>query len=278
MINPLARYQPFIKANARYSLRGADQDTAEILLYDEIGAPGVTAGDFAADLDAIEAKTIMLRLNTPGGNVFEGLAIFNALQRHPARIEVYVDGLAASAGSLIAMVGDSITVAENAFLMIHRAWALVIGNANDMSETADTLRQIDDTLAKTYAKRSGVSESHALSIMDSETWLTAEDALELGFADQVGENHETKAQFDLSVFAHVPGALNRPVHPIYSQRELENFLHKEGKMPKRAAKKIASVGSAALDERDAHDSGIGDLVRSITDRTDKLQSLVRSIE
>lgn len=183
---------------------------AEIDLYDEIGYWGVTAADFKRQLRGITAETIRLNINSPGGDVFDGIAMYNDLLDHPATIEVHVTGLAASAASLIAMAGDRIVMAANAFLMIHNAWGLSIGDRNDMQAFAEVLQQIDTALAETYAARSGKEASEIAGLMDAETWLGGAAAVEEGFADALadgdGENRAA-ASFDLSRFKNLPAAL-----------------------------------------------------------------------
>ena len=199
-----------INARTWFSIQAnAAPEHADVLIYDYIGWGGVTAVDFAKELQAIQAKTITVRLNTPGGDVFDGLAIHNSLKAHGAAIHVKVDGLAASIGSIIAMAGSTITMGESAFLMIHNPWALVIGNAKDMREMADTLDKIGGSLAGVYASRKNVTKDQAQAWMDAETWFTADEAVAAGLADAVEAQPtaENRAAFDLSGYANLPTAL-----------------------------------------------------------------------
>lgn len=213
MLNTLKSRVHHINARSWFSIQAkAEADQADVLIYDYIGWGGVTAADFAKELQAVQAKTITVRMNTPGGDVFDGLAIYNSLKAHGAAIHVKVDGLAASIGSIIAMAGSTITMGESAFLMIHNPWALVIGNANDMRDMADTLDKIGGSLAGVYATRPKVSKEKAQAFMDAETWFTAEEAVAAGFADaiettQTDETVENRSGFDLSGYAKVPTAL-----------------------------------------------------------------------
>ena len=205
-----------VQASARswFSIQAqAESDQADVLIYGYIGWGGVTAADFAKALKDITAKTITVRINTPGGDVFDGLAIFNSLKAHGATIHVKVDGLAASIGSIIAMAGHTITMGESAFLMIHNPWALAIGNAADMREMADTLDKIGGSLAGVYATRKGITKEQAQAWMDAETWFTAEGAQAAGLADAVQGTGESQAQarFDLSGYTKVPAALTDTV-------------------------------------------------------------------
>lgn len=194
----------------------AESDQADVLIYDYIGWGGVTAADFAKALMSITAKTINVRINTPGGDVFDGLAIFNSLKAHGAQIHVKVDGIAASIGSIIAMAGHTITMGESAFLMIHNPWALAIGNAADMREMAATLDKVGGSLADIYASRAKITKEQAQSWMDAETWFTAAEAKDAGLADAVqgsSESAQGKTAFDLSGYAKVPEALAEPAIP-----------------------------------------------------------------
>lgn len=173
-------------SNTWYAINAAKgSDAAEVSIYDEIGAWGVTAKSFVDALKAIDAKTINLRLNTPGGEVTEANAIYNALMEHPARIVVHVDGLAASAGSYIAMAGDEVRMADNAWMMIHNAQGGVMGEAADMRKYADVLEKMSANVAAIYEKKTGVSADHWRELMNAETWMTAEEAVDEGLADTV---------------------------------------------------------------------------------------------
>lgn len=165
---------------------------------------------FRAALDQIDTKNIVLNINSPGGDVFDGIAIFNDLLAHPANVVVRVNGLAASAASLIAMAGDEIQIAETAFFMIHNAWSIAIGDARELTARAKLLKTIDGKLADTYANRTGQDVAEIRQQMDAETWLTAEDAVDQGFADKLVTNDaaEAHASFDLAPFKNVPRGLS----------------------------------------------------------------------
>jgi len=174
---------------------------AEIYIYDEIGYFGVTASDFVRDLNALDTEQIDLHLNTPGGDAFDGVAIYQALKDHKAEITTIVDSLAASAGSFIAMAGDVIIMQKNAQMMIHDAMSLGIGNADDMETMRDRLNMISDNIASIYAERAGGSVEEWRSAMKTESWYNADEAVKAGLADQVGRDAtETKNTFDLSIF------------------------------------------------------------------------------
>jgi len=167
------------------ALRDGADGVTEILLYDEIGWYGVTAKDFVLALAQAGAGPVHLRINSPGGDVFDGMAIYNALRAHPAPVSVTVDGIAASAASFIAMAGQTIQMAETSMLMIHNAWGLVIGNRLDMLETAAVMEKIDGQLAAIYAGRSGKLISDFAAMMDAETWFTATEAQAAGLCSGI---------------------------------------------------------------------------------------------
>ena len=178
---------------------------AEISIYDEIGAYGVSAKAFLADLGKLPDKApLTLRLNSPGGSVFDAVAIYNALQRHAGTVTVSIDGIAASAASYIAMAGDEIIMPENAFLMIHDPSGMVMGTAGDMRSMAEALDKIGGSLLRGYAAKSGKPEAEIAILMAKETWLDAAEALEMGFADALSGPVKIAASFDVSRFRNAP--------------------------------------------------------------------------
>ncbi|MDC6179024.1 Clp protease ClpP [Ralstonia solanacearum] len=159
-----------------------------VYLYDYIVSDdwwgGVSATTFVKELAGITADVIRLRVNSPGGDVFAARAMEAALRGHSAKIIVHVDGLAASAASFLIMAADEIEIADGAFIMIHKAWTALWGNADDLRAEAELLDKIDSTLVNTYAQRTGQSADDIATWMAAETWLGADDAVERGFADR----------------------------------------------------------------------------------------------
>jgi len=237
------RAQAFNRRISPEFTAATEEDQAVITIYDEIGYWGVTASDVRAKLDDVTAGKILVRLNSPGGDAFDGIAIYNDLLAHPADVEVEITGLAASAASIIAMAGDTVKIAETAFVMIHNAWGIVLGNKGDMSDFAEVLAAIDGAIGKTYAHRTGIDLAEIAAMMDSETWLAGEDAIKQGFADQLlaDADDAPKAIFDLSAFNNVPAKIKRRV---------ENALRDAG-YSKSQAKSAASDGFQHLPGREA---------------------------
>jgi len=180
-----------------------DGDTTIVDIYDEIGWFGTGAADFVRDLRQVTTPKIELHLNSPGGDVFDAIAIYNGLRQHKAQVHVIVDSLAASAASFIVMAGDKITAMANAMLMIHDPWGLVIGNAADMREMGELLDKHGDNIAAIYAARAGGDIATWRERMLAETWYLADEAYTAGLVDEVDEDDGRPIEdaWDLSIFA-----------------------------------------------------------------------------
>ncbi|WP_371061410.1 head maturation protease, ClpP-related [Rhodosalinus sp. 5P4] len=191
---------------------------AEVAIYDEIGAYGVSAKGFLAELGTLpEGTPVDLRLNSPGGSVFDAVAIHNAINRHAGTVTVWIDGIAASAASYIAMAGDEIVMPENTFLMIHDPSGLVMGTAGDMRDMAGTLDKIAAGMTRGYAARSGKTEDEIAALMAAETWFDAAEALEAGLATQLAEPVRIAASFDIARFRNAPPELVEAVETADSE-------------------------------------------------------------
>lgn len=201
---------PRNREKTKLEIKNQTSDSVDLYLYAEIGFWGITAADMASTLKNITAARINLHVNSPGGDVFDGVAIYNMLVAHSAKVHVYVDGLAASIASLISMAGDEINIASNAMLMVHNAWTIVAGDAEVLRQQADLLDQINQTLVSTYVARTGMKEAEIKALLDAETWLTADDAKAKGFATAITEAKKVAASFDLSIFDKAPAALTEP--------------------------------------------------------------------
>ncbi|MCA7012515.1 Clp protease ClpP [Dickeya dadantii] len=181
-----AHRMPVTQSNSWFRMQAQSDGAADIYIYDEIGYWGVTAKQFISDLDALgELSLINLHINSPGGDVFDGIAIFNALKHCGASITVHVDGIAASMASYIAMVGNPVIMPENTMMMIHKPWGVAGGNADEMRDYADLLDKVENNLIPAYAAKTGKSPEEIAALLADETWLSGSECVELGFADQV---------------------------------------------------------------------------------------------
>lgn len=164
----------------------AEAKSAEVFLYDEIGGYGIDAASFVAELNDIEADSLTVHINSVGGEVFQGFAIYQALKDHDAEVTVLVDGLAASIASVIAMAGDKVVMARNAEFMIHDGHCVAVGNSAELAKTVAMLDRVSDNIASVYAERTGVgTATEWRDYMRAETWYSAEEAVKAGLADEV---------------------------------------------------------------------------------------------
>jgi len=201
----------------------AAKEKAEILIYDDIGdyyLDGLSAKAFIKDLKAMpKAKEINVRINSEGGSVFDGITIHNALKNYQASVNVMIDGLAASIASVIAMAGDTIEMAENAFMMIHDPWLVTAGSADDLRKVAEEMDMIRESLLDTYVKRTGGDKKKISDMMHAETWMNAETAMELGFADTLTDARQIAAKIDPARFRHTPDALMKQQPPATPRKD-----------------------------------------------------------
>ena len=209
-----------LAANARRGAYSAEADT--IMIYDVIVASDADAewlGGVSAETVVRQIRSmsgpITLRINSPGGDVFAARAIQAAMEAHPDQITAYVDGYAASAASLIAVAADRCLMASSAFMMIHKAWTIAAGNADEMMASAALLEKIDASLAETYQAKGGQTPDHWSDLMRAETWFTAQEALDQGLADEVtAKPVKAAAQWDLSAYANAPAAPVAELEPV----------------------------------------------------------------
>ncbi|WP_299473180.1 head maturation protease, ClpP-related [uncultured Paracoccus sp.] len=227
-------------------------DNTTVTVLDVIGddgiGGGVSAKRIAAALRAIGKRDVTVQINSPGGDMFEGIAIYNLLRAHPAAVSIEVLGIAASAASIIAMAGDNIRMARSSFLMLHNAWGVVIGNRHDMAEAAALFERFDGALADIYAARSGMARSEIAALLDAETFLTAEEAVAAGIADTIAGGA------DASTYASHAAAQSRP--DIQAKRRIDAALAQQGipRSERRAMlKQITGTRNAA--EPATHDAG-----------------------
>ena len=220
-----------------------DSEIPEILIYDQIGmdfwGEGYTAQDFIDQLDDIKADEINIRINSPGGSVWDGQAIYSAMTRHPAKINTYNDGMAASIASVFFQGGDRRFVSEHARFMVHDPWSFVMGNARQMRKTAIQLDTAKQSLMSIYMAKVSIDEVKMDELMADETYINAEKAVEIGLADEIIPNQKNIAfAFDLGVLGGVPNELME-LQIANDKRALESSLRDAG-YSRSEAKNIAA--------------------------------------
>lgn len=237
------------RALSGYKIENKQEEETTIYIYDEISWFGVSAEDIVRDIISSDNKrTLNIRFNSPGGSVFGGMAIYNAIKQRKGKTISHIDGVAASIASLIALASDEVIMAGNAFFMIHEPWTIVIGPASVMREEADLLDKVGGAIVNTYMSKTKKSEEEIKAWMAAETWFSAEEAKEAGFIDKIIDTIDEKAKsqtglFDLSVFANVPDVL-KGMQGQPTARDLEKIL-RDGGCSEKQAKAILAEGMAA---------------------------------
>jgi ATP-dependent protease ClpP protease subunit len=231
-VNPRDRLTRITARGPRdwYRIENAAKPTeADVWIYDEIGFWGTTADQFAREVAGLDVSTINLHLNTPGGSVFDGVAIHNVLRNHKAAVHVTVDGIAASIGSVIAMAGDSVTMGRGTEMMIHNPSGLVMGNAADMREMADLLDRLAVDIADFYVGKAGGNREFWLERMSAETWYAAQEAVDAGLADSVLGSEPPAdtagASWDLSAYGFRHAGRDRAPSPAASAQTNRSVAH-----------------------------------------------------
>ena len=223
----------------------------DISILDEIGWDP-SAYDFITDLNAAgDIDVINLRIHSPGGSVPDGLAIYNSLREHPAKVYGSVLGVAASAASFILMASDHISMPEDSFIMIHNAWGVVMGDATEMRSMSDALQVVNDSMINIYQKRTGMEFEDIAEMMKTETWIRADRALELGFTDTITDEVGIAALLHgyEKYFKSLPvDADNDILHigKIHSVKGLRNYLRDAGGFSRKATEALVARAKAIL--------------------------------
>ena len=186
-----------------YNINSKASKVVDVYIFDEIGMGGVNAQGFIEEIKSFKDSPMNLHINCVGGDVFDGMAIFNIIKKRTAKTTVYIEGIAASMGSVIALAADSVVMAENSLFMIHNAWGGAMGEAKEMKKTAKLLDKISGEIADIYVKKTKLPYDKVKEMMDEETWLNAEEALELGFIDSISDAIKVAAKYDVSKFKNI---------------------------------------------------------------------------
>lgn len=187
-----------------YNISGKASDSiVDIYIFDEIGAYGLNAQSFIDEIKPFKNSALNIHINCVGGDVFDGMAIYNVIKKRTAETTVYIEGIAASMGSVIALAADNVVMAENSLFMIHNAWGGAMGEAKEMKKTAKLLDKISGEIADIYVKKTNLPYNKVQEMMDEETWLNADEAYELGFIDSISDAIKVAAKYDVSKFKNI---------------------------------------------------------------------------
>ncbi len=258
-------------------------DKAEIWIYEEIGEDfwtggGITAKSFQKELAEIKAGQIDLHINSPGGLVFEGITIYNLLKQHPANVTTYIDGLAASIASVIALAGDKVVMADNGLFMVHNVYGGCVGTANDMRGFADRLDKVEGSTIKAYTSKTGKTDDEIKTLLDAETWMTADEALEMGFVDEISGEMDMAACAKFvpvmakAGFKHIPESIAAKKEKP-TAKDAEKALRDAG-YSRKQAKEILAKGYPG-DLRDADEP---EVLRDAEPKKDRVSDLLTRAE
>lgn len=232
-----------------------NDDMAEVFVYGDIGGwgDGIGADEFARELKALKVTDITARINSGGGSVFEGQAIYNSLVNHPAKVNVVIDGIAASIASVIAMAGDTISITEGSHIMVHKPWSMAMGDANSMRKEAEVLDSLESGIIDIYAARTGKSRDKLEKWVSEETWFKGAAAVDAGFADNVipAKRKENFAKSNiLNYYLHLPIDIAEDVCNTPHIRDVERVLRDVEGFSQTQAKRIIALMQSDYDYRD----------------------------
>lgn len=220
--------------DAQFKITNKTETSAEIVIYSEIGetfwGDGVSAKSFSDELKELPkaVKDITVRINSPGGDVFDGISIYNRLKQHPAKVTVYIDGLAASIASIIALAGDEVIAGEGTLFMIHKPMTMGYGNSNEFEELISRLDDVEEQLVGIYRRKTGLDRSEIKNMLSKETWLNADEAKEKGFIDSImAESEELRVAANVEGFKNIPWMKNIEIknmsNTTYIKKQITKF-------------------------------------------------------
>ncbi|UDQ99292.1 head maturation protease, ClpP-related [Lentisphaerota bacterium WC36G] len=261
-----------------------NSQTSEVYLFDDIGGWGVTASEFVVEVKAAlnnnESETLEVHINSCGGSIFEGIAIYHFLKNLKQKVTVVVDGLAASIASVIAMAGDEIIMPENSYLMIHNGWGVSVGDADKMRSYADLLDKLGDTISSIYASRTGIEQDELKQMMSDETWLNGTEALEFGFATSNTSAINVAASCRIKNFNNVPAEYKNlfsdnspnltPPTTIQTQNKTQNNTGEDDEMNIEEHQALMNAAQIKFDEQlQAKEAKIVELQNAITKKDEE---------
>ena len=272
--------------NKWFNIQGKATDTvAEVYIFDEIGAYGISAQEFITEMKEYKDTPVNLRINCIGGDVFDGMAMYNIIKKREAKTTAYIEGIAASMGSVIALAADEVVMAENSLFMIHNAWGGAMGEAEDMRKTASVLEKISGEIASIYKRKTRLSLDRITDMMDEETWLNAEEAYELGFVDTISDSIKVAAKYDVSKFKNITteqihNKLNINVNNKKMTEELKNWFNNKVdeivatvKGADNKSEDVVTEVNVMLSDNEEISNKLSSFEASVTDLNGKIVSL-----
>ena len=272
--------------NKWYNIQGKATDAvAEVYIFNEIGAYGITAQDFISEMKEYKDTPVNLRINCIGGDVFDGMAMYNIIKKREAKTTAYIEGIAASMGSVIALAADEVVMAENSLFMIHNAWGGAMGEAEDMRKTASVLEKISGEIASIYKRKTRLSLDRITDMMDEETWLNAQEAYELGFVDSISDSIKVAAKYDVSKFKNITteqihNKLNINVNNKKMTEELKNWFNNKVdeivasvKGADNKSEDVVTEVNVMLSDNEEISNKLSSFEASVTDLNGKIVSL-----
>lgn len=264
----------------------ASSKSADVYIFDEIGTFGLTAQSFIEEIKSYKDTPMSLHINCVGGDVFEGMAIYNVLKKRTAKTTVYIEGIAASMGSVIALAGDEVVMAENSLFMIHNAWGGAMGEATEIRKTAALLDKISGEIADIYTKKTNLPYNRVKEMMDEETWLSADEAFNLGFIDSISDAIKVAAKYDVSKFKNITdkeiqNKLSVNLKSKKMTEELKNWFN--AKVEEIIAKVKSSDESEASDVKEvevmmADEKEVSEKLSGFEAKVTELNSFVTDLE
>ncbi|HSW62182.1 MAG TPA: head maturation protease, ClpP-related [Dissulfurispiraceae bacterium] len=242
---PIENKEPYIISSL------ADEDNAELFIFDILGFPFNDINAMIREVSAVKAKSLLVRVNSPGGDIIDTFALYQAIKNHPAKVTVRIEALAASAASILALAGDEVQAYPSSLMMIHNSLVMAVGNRFDLAEICDLLEKIDANMQDIYTAKTKIGKREMADMMKAETWLSAKEMKEKGFIDAIIDGKAVKAAFDLSIFANVPeGLFENQEGRELTRKETEHALRKAG-ASREYARAVAAKRADASDEIEA---------------------------
>ena len=268
----------------------ASTESVDVYLFNEIGMWGVTAQDFINDIKEYKGQSMNLHINCVGGDVFEGMAIYNVLLKRTQKTTIYIEGIAASMGSIIALAGDEVIMSENSLYMIHNAWGGTMGEASDMRKYANILEKLSNESADIYVKKTGLSIEEVKDMMNEETWMNAEEALEFGFIDSVSDAVKVAAKVDVSKFKNITSdkvkqTLNTNLKNSKMTEDLKNWFSNKVeeiissvKASDETAETVESTGNVEVEVTIVDEEEVANKLSSFEASIESLNSTIANLE